>query len=145
MLNFFYGFCSVRTPISMKFFPRFFLLYFLVFHIYFFSYAYGMMIACIFWSLFFSWNQRLYALYVPRRFFVLGLVYYCSIYAPSYPVFLEQIWGIYFLWRLLKIICPTLTSLYWSMYYDCFLCRCSYNCDCFSYVVFMFTNLMMVI
>ncbi|XP_038708647.1 membralin-like protein At1g60995 isoform X3 [Tripterygium wilfordii] len=31
---------SVRTPISMKFFPRFFLLYFLVFHIYFFSYAY---------------------------------------------------------------------------------------------------------
>lgn len=35
-------FCSVRTPISMKFFPRFFLLYFLVFHIYFFSYAYGM-------------------------------------------------------------------------------------------------------
>ncbi|XP_038883775.1 membralin-like protein At1g60995 isoform X2 [Benincasa hispida] len=31
----------VRTPISMKFFPRFFLLYFLVFHIYFFSYAYG--------------------------------------------------------------------------------------------------------
>ncbi|KAF6150622.1 hypothetical protein GIB67_022234 [Kingdonia uniflora] len=34
-------FCSVRTPISMKFFPRFFLLYFLVFHIYFFSYPYG--------------------------------------------------------------------------------------------------------
>lgn len=32
---------SVRTPISMKFFPRFFLLYFLVFHIYFFSYTYG--------------------------------------------------------------------------------------------------------
>ncbi|KAF8390938.1 hypothetical protein HHK36_023238 [Tetracentron sinense] len=31
----------VRTPLSMKFFPRFFLLYFLVFHIYFFSYAYG--------------------------------------------------------------------------------------------------------
>nr|DAD43721.1 TPA_asm: hypothetical protein HUJ06_001951 [Nelumbo nucifera] len=32
---------SVRTPLSVKFFPRFFLLYFLVFHIYFFSYAYG--------------------------------------------------------------------------------------------------------
>ncbi|XP_070006271.1 membralin-like protein At1g60995 isoform X2 [Nicotiana sylvestris] len=32
---------SVRTPISMKYFPRFFLLYFLVFHIYFFSYTYG--------------------------------------------------------------------------------------------------------
>ncbi|XP_057482195.1 membralin-like protein At1g60995 [Actinidia eriantha] len=32
---------SVRTPISMKFFPRFFLLYFLVFHIYFFSYTFG--------------------------------------------------------------------------------------------------------
>ncbi|MBA0549598.1 hypothetical protein Golob_020620, partial [Gossypium lobatum] len=32
---------GVRTPISMKFFPRFFSLYFLVFHIYFFSYAYG--------------------------------------------------------------------------------------------------------
>ncbi|KAK4783808.1 hypothetical protein SAY86_018176 [Trapa natans] len=32
---------SVRTPISMKFFPRFFLLYFLVFHIYYFSYGYG--------------------------------------------------------------------------------------------------------
>ncbi|KAK1439541.1 hypothetical protein QVD17_05361 [Tagetes erecta] len=32
---------SVRTPISMKFFPRFFLLYFLVFHIYFFSYSHG--------------------------------------------------------------------------------------------------------
>ncbi|KAE8703144.1 putative HSP40/DnaJ peptide-binding protein [Hibiscus syriacus] len=32
---------SVRTPISMKFFPRFFSLYFLVFHIYFFSYVYG--------------------------------------------------------------------------------------------------------
>ncbi|XP_048437614.1 membralin-like protein At1g60995 [Pyrus x bretschneideri] len=32
---------SVRTPISMKFFPRFFLIYFLVFHIYFFSYTYG--------------------------------------------------------------------------------------------------------
>ncbi|XP_024986718.1 uncharacterized protein LOC112521940 isoform X1 [Cynara cardunculus var. scolymus] len=32
---------SVRTPISMKFFPRFFLLYFLVFHIYFFSYTHG--------------------------------------------------------------------------------------------------------
>ncbi|CAN1285044.1 Membralin-like protein At1g60995 [Linum perenne] len=32
---------SVRTPISMKFFPRFFLLYFLAFHIYFFSYTYG--------------------------------------------------------------------------------------------------------
>ncbi|CAA3029369.1 S3 self-incompatibility locus-linked pollen [Olea europaea subsp. europaea] len=31
----------VRTPISMKFFPRFFLLYFLVFHIYFFSYTHG--------------------------------------------------------------------------------------------------------
>ncbi|XP_020092322.1 uncharacterized protein LOC109712925 isoform X1 [Ananas comosus] len=32
---------SVRTSISVLFFPRFFLLYFLVFHIYFFSYAYG--------------------------------------------------------------------------------------------------------
>lgn len=32
---------SVRTPISMKFFPRFFLLYFLIFHIYLFSYTYG--------------------------------------------------------------------------------------------------------
>ncbi|XP_047330428.1 membralin-like protein At1g60995 isoform X2 [Impatiens glandulifera] len=32
---------SVRTPISMKFFPRFFLLYFLAFHIYFFSYTSG--------------------------------------------------------------------------------------------------------
>ncbi|KAG5384618.1 hypothetical protein IGI04_036088 [Brassica rapa subsp. trilocularis] len=32
---------SLRTPISMKFFPRFFLLYFFVVHIYFFSYAYG--------------------------------------------------------------------------------------------------------
>ncbi|CAN6584530.1 unnamed protein product [Malus baccata var. baccata] len=32
---------SVRTPISMKFFPRFFLIYFLVFHIYFFSYTYA--------------------------------------------------------------------------------------------------------
>ncbi|WOL12261.1 hypothetical protein Cni_G21027 [Canna indica] len=32
---------SVRTTISMQFFPRFFLLYFLVFHIYFFSYPYG--------------------------------------------------------------------------------------------------------
>ncbi|KAH9288121.1 hypothetical protein KI387_032238, partial [Taxus chinensis] len=32
---------SVRTPVSMQYFPRFFLLYFLVFHIYFFSYAYG--------------------------------------------------------------------------------------------------------
>ncbi|XP_057848312.2 membralin-like protein At1g60995 isoform X2 [Cryptomeria japonica] len=32
---------SVRTPISMQYFPRFFLLYFLLFHIYFFSYAYG--------------------------------------------------------------------------------------------------------
>ncbi|XP_072988046.1 membralin-like protein At1g60995 isoform X2 [Typha latifolia] len=32
---------SVRTSISMQFFPRFFLLYFLVFHIYFFSYSYG--------------------------------------------------------------------------------------------------------
>ncbi|KAL4373075.1 hypothetical protein AHAS_Ahas05G0045500 [Arachis hypogaea] len=32
---------SVRTPISIKFFPRFFLLYFLVFHIYFFFYSYG--------------------------------------------------------------------------------------------------------
>jgi len=32
---------SVRTPLSMQFFPRFFLLYFLVFHIYFFSYAHG--------------------------------------------------------------------------------------------------------
>lgn len=37
--------CSVRTPISMKFFPRFFLLYFLVFHIYFFSYGYGMVLS----------------------------------------------------------------------------------------------------
>ncbi|KAK6915824.1 LOW QUALITY PROTEIN: Membralin, partial [Dillenia turbinata] len=37
----FYDDQLVRTPISMKFFPRFFLLYFLVFHIYFFSYAYG--------------------------------------------------------------------------------------------------------
>ncbi|KAG6495265.1 hypothetical protein ZIOFF_043059 [Zingiber officinale] len=35
------SFCSVRTTISMQFFPRFFLLYFLVFHIYFFSYPYG--------------------------------------------------------------------------------------------------------
>lgn len=34
-------FFSVRTSISMQFFPRFFLLYFLVFHIYFFSYTYG--------------------------------------------------------------------------------------------------------
>ncbi|KAK1263503.1 hypothetical protein QJS04_geneDACA009493 [Acorus gramineus] len=32
---------SVRTPMSMQFFPRFFLLYFLMFHIYFFSYSYG--------------------------------------------------------------------------------------------------------
>ncbi|KAH7290881.1 hypothetical protein KP509_30G067600 [Ceratopteris richardii] len=32
---------SVRTPVSMQFFPRFFLLYFMVFHIYFFSYEYG--------------------------------------------------------------------------------------------------------
>ncbi|XP_068655945.1 membralin-like protein At1g60995 isoform X2 [Aristolochia californica] len=32
---------SVRTPLSIQFFPRFFLLYFLVFHIYFFSYPYG--------------------------------------------------------------------------------------------------------
>ena len=36
-----FSFCSVRTSISMQFFPRFFLLYFLVFHIYFFSYTYG--------------------------------------------------------------------------------------------------------
>eukprot|EP00249_Psilotum_nudum_P019341 c27203_g1_i1 orf=326-2707(-) len=32
---------SVRTPMSMQYFPRFFLLYFIVFHIYFFSYEYG--------------------------------------------------------------------------------------------------------
>lgn len=33
--------CSVRMPLSLRFFPRFFFLYFMVFHIYFFSYAYG--------------------------------------------------------------------------------------------------------
>ncbi|XP_024514830.1 membralin isoform X2 [Selaginella moellendorffii] len=32
---------SVRTRISMQYFPRFFFLYFMVFHIYFFSYTYG--------------------------------------------------------------------------------------------------------
>ncbi|KMZ69169.1 putative Membralin [Zostera marina] len=32
---------SVRTPSSMKFFPRFFFLYFLMFHIYLFSYTHG--------------------------------------------------------------------------------------------------------
>ncbi|XP_073389155.1 membralin-like protein At1g60995 isoform X2 [Physcomitrium patens] len=32
---------SVRTPLSMQFFPRFFFLYFMAFHIYFFSYTYG--------------------------------------------------------------------------------------------------------
>lgn len=32
---------SVRTPVSMQFFPRYFFLYFMVFHIYFFSYEYG--------------------------------------------------------------------------------------------------------
>lgn len=44
-LNFWSSYCSVRTSISMQFFPRFFLLYFLVFHIYFFSYTYGMRIS----------------------------------------------------------------------------------------------------
>ncbi|KAJ7528547.1 hypothetical protein O6H91_15G007700 [Diphasiastrum complanatum] len=32
---------SVRTPVSMLYFPRFFFLYFMVFHVYFFSYPYG--------------------------------------------------------------------------------------------------------
>ena len=32
---------SVRTPVSMQYFPRFFFLYFMIFHIYFFSYEYG--------------------------------------------------------------------------------------------------------
>jgi hypothetical protein len=32
---------SVRTPVSMQYFPRFFFLYFMVFHIYIFSYEYG--------------------------------------------------------------------------------------------------------
>lgn len=32
---------SVRTPVSMQYFPRYFFLYFMVFHIYFFSYEYG--------------------------------------------------------------------------------------------------------
>eukprot|EP00246_Nothoceros_aenigmaticus_P008726 TRINITY_DN2368_c0_g1_i1.p1 TRINITY_DN2368_c0_g1~~TRINITY_DN2368_c0_g1_i1.p1 ORF type:complete len:763 (-),score=134.29 TRINITY_DN2368_c0_g1_i1:664-2952(-) len=32
---------SVRTPLSMQYFPKFFFLYFMVFHIYFFSYTYG--------------------------------------------------------------------------------------------------------
>jgi hypothetical protein len=32
---------SVRTSLSMQYFPRFFFLYFMVFHIYFFSYTYG--------------------------------------------------------------------------------------------------------
>lgn len=32
---------SVRTRVSMQYFPRFFFLYFMIFHIYFFSYSYG--------------------------------------------------------------------------------------------------------
>ena len=32
---------SVRTRVSMQYFPRFFFLYFIIFHIYFFSYSYG--------------------------------------------------------------------------------------------------------
>lgn len=32
---------SVRTSVSMQYFPRYFFLYFMVFHIYFFSYEYG--------------------------------------------------------------------------------------------------------
>ncbi|CAM6105163.1 unnamed protein product [Calypogeia fissa] len=36
-----YTMISVRTPLSMQYFPRFFFLYFMVFHIYFFSYTYG--------------------------------------------------------------------------------------------------------
>ncbi|XP_021772689.1 uncharacterized protein LOC110736699 isoform X2 [Chenopodium quinoa] len=55
---------SVRTPISMKFFPRFFLLYFLVFHIYFFSYAYGFSYlalsttaACMMHLILYFWNN----------------------------------------------------------------------------------------
>ncbi|XP_057430397.1 membralin-like protein At1g60995 isoform X2 [Lotus japonicus] len=51
---------SVRTPISMKFFPRFFLLYFLVFHIYFFSYAYGFSYLALFTTAAFMLHLILY-------------------------------------------------------------------------------------
>lgn len=33
--------CSIRSPSSLRFFPKFFFLYFLLFHIYFFSFSYG--------------------------------------------------------------------------------------------------------
>jgi hypothetical protein len=36
-----YSAISVRTPQSIRFFPRFFFLYFLAFHVYFFSYPFG--------------------------------------------------------------------------------------------------------
>lgn len=86
--------CSVRTPISMKFFPRFFLLYFLVFHIYFFSYTYGNIvishqIITLSKSLLFSDMPLLCAC----RVFLFSSLNFRSIYATPYPLFLEQIWG----------------------------------------------------
>ena len=87
--------CSVRTPISMKFFPRFFLLYFLVFHIYFFSYAYGMILYCSEYVLL-CWNLFVLSeVYVSNfsRFFIFGSLYCCSIYAAPYSVLLESFWG----------------------------------------------------
>ncbi|CAA6671836.1 unnamed protein product [Spirodela intermedia] len=51
---------SVRTPISMQFFPRFFLLYFLVFHIYFFSYSYGFSYLALFTTAAFMQHLILY-------------------------------------------------------------------------------------
>ncbi|XP_078428731.1 S3 self-incompatibility locus-linked pollen protein isoform X2 [Wolffia australiana] len=54
------SFCSVRTPISMQFFPRFFLLYFLVFHIYLFSYSYGFSYLALFTTAAFMQHLILY-------------------------------------------------------------------------------------
>ena len=99
--------CSVRTPISMKFFPRFFLLYFLVFHIYFFSYAYGtslpILVLFIFiYSISFIWRTYLVnrELLVISRIFLFGAFYNRSIYASSHPLLLESFWGNHY--KLLK-------------------------------------------
>ena len=89
--------CSVRTPISMKFFPRFFLLYFLVFHIYFFSYSYGRTrYHC--WDLFPFLVESLmfllkYWLDNFCRFFIFGSLYSCSLYAAPHSLLLEPFWG----------------------------------------------------
>lgn len=102
-------FCSVRTPISMKFFPRFFLLYFLVFHIYFFSYAYGMSIVIL--TLFLDGN----VFFCDEKSYLHTVAGFSYLALSTAAAFMQHL--ILYFWNRFEV-----TFVMWLMSYICSLC-----------------------